>query len=649
MTKSTLFDQLIDQYKLQEHVAQQRVTDLYLAHDVDENRTVALEIMLPHYAQNQEFVERFERKMRKVGQLNHPNIAKVLQVGIAPTNRPYITREYIEDYSLAERLAQLKRQKSPVNSIYALKLVRQIAETLALAERLEIFHYALRPENIMLKLDGTIVLVDLGVPTLPDRFSGNHKRGQAEKVDYFPPEQIEENKINSQSHVYSIGAILYELLVGQPPAAPTSLWASLKRQVTGEKTALEKARPDLSPETYGLVDKCLRRQTWSRYQKIEDLIDAIDDAIRVEKIQISGSSDFAAEQSSLRSRVQWLLVPTVVLVACATLGLFVIRFRDGQAAEPAPAGVAELGGGLPPPASPTAEATATTTPTVTPGITVTAEGGEIQTLAPDPDSQFEPGATIVFRWTWSPVMQTDQQFAVYVSSDEEQYRIGTISEPGDGGVYWLDAATADFNGVAGDYRWHVALENTETDAKIAESKWQNFSLAEISTAPAETAAPSVTPMPTVTLTPTPRPEVRVIVSSGSLRAGPGTDYTILRFLWDGDVVLVIGKDPREEWYNVRLPDGMTGWLAYSVSEPVDEMAEMALTVVPFAATIPASPTPTNTPTPTPTNTPTITPTATSTLPPPSSGNGGGVAPTATPPPAETPPPTLTPPPPPSDG
>ena len=645
MTKSTLFDQLIDQYKLQEHVAQQSVTDLYLAHDVDENRTVALEIMLPHYARNPEFVERFERKMRKVGQLNHPNIAKVLQVGIAPTNRPYITREYIEDYSLAERLAQLKQQKSPVNSIYALKLVRQIAETLALAERLEIFHYALRPENIMLKLDGTIVMVDLGVPTLPDRFSANHRRNQAEKFDYFPPEQIEENKINSQSHVYSIGAILYELLVGQPPPAPTSLWSSLTRQVTGEKTALEKARPDLSPVTYGLVDKCLRRQTWSRYQKIEDLIDAIDDAIRVEKIQISGNGAVAAERSSLRARAQWLLVPTVALVACAALGLFAIRLRDGQGTAPAPTGLANnVGGGLPSPAGQSVEATTTPTATVTPEVTAMPEAVEIQTLAPEPDSQFEPGATIVFRWTWSPDLETDQQFAVFVSSDldDEQHRVGTISEPADGGVYWLDAATVDFDGATGDYRWYVALQNTETDEVIAESIWQNFRLAELVTAPAETITPSATPLPTVTLTPTPRPEVRVIVSSGSLRTGPGTHYNILRFLWDGDVVLVIGKDPRDEWYNVRLPDGMTGWLAVSVSEPINETAAMAMTAVPTAATIPASPTPTNTPTPTPTNTPTITPTATSTLPPPSNGGGGEEPPPTEAPPTEAPPPTLTP-------
>lgn len=639
MTKSTLFDQLIDQYKLQEHVAQQSVTDLYLAHDVDENRTVALEILLPHYAQNQGYVERFGRKMRKVAQLNHPNIAKVLQIGTTPTNRPYITREYVEDYSLAERLAQLRQQKSPVNSIYALKLVRQIAETLALAERLEIFHYALRPENIMLKLDGTIVLVDLGIPKVPDRFGSNDQRGQPKKIDYFPPEQVEENKINSQSHVYSIGAILHELLVGQPPARPTSLWSTLRRQVTGEKTVLERSRPDLSIETYRLLDKCLRRQPWSRYQKIEDLIDAIDEAIRIEKLQVSNDGAIVAEQPPLRTRVPWLLVSTILLIAFAAIGLLAIWSEGRAAPELTPTELASSG--LLPPVSPTIAVTAT--PTLTREATAVPEGPEIEMINPPPDSQYELGESIVFRWTWTEDLEANQQFAVYVRSGSDMERLGIVSEQMDGDVYWLEASTPLIEGVTGDHEWHVALESTEDDSKFAQSDWQSFTLAEVTATPADTTTPDEPLEPTVTPTPTPRPEVRVIVSSASLRTGPGTHYTILRFLWEGEVVQVIGKDPRDEWYNVRVPaDGITGWLAVSVSEPVDETV---MTVVPTAATIPASPTPTNTPTPTPTNTPTITPTPTVTVSPGSSSSGGGgPQPTATQslPPTETPPPTLTP-------
>ncbi|HEX6385284.1 MAG TPA: SH3 domain-containing protein, partial [Anaerolineae bacterium] len=414
-----------------------------------------------------------------------------------------------------------------------------------------------------------------------------------------------------------------------------------RRQLTGEKTPLEKARPDLSPQTYHLVDKCLRQQTWSRYKKIEDLIGAIDEAIRVEKLHVGGNGDAAVEQSLRRPRTQVVLLPAILLVLCvAGMALLGVWLRGGQASEPDPTFRAAISDGPPITTSPTAEPTATSTGTAEP--TAVAAAGEIQTLAPSPDSQIDLGTTLVFRWSWPDDLGANQQFAVYVRSEVDPWsQVGIISEQADGGTYWLEAQPTSFDGQAGDYWWHVALENTETDAKVAESKEQPFKLAEASTTatPAEPTTPDVTETPTVTHTPTPRPEVRVIVSSGSLRTGPGTNYTILHFLFEGEVVLVIGKDPRNEWYNVRLPDGTLGWLAASVSEPVNAMA---MTAVPVAATIPPSPTPTNTPTPTPTNTPTITPTVTGTPPPPPppSNNGGN-----TPAPTETPLPTLTPPPP----
>ena len=148
---SNLYDQLLDQYRLEAHITQTAVTDLYRAFDVDENCPVAVEVLLPIFNNKKQYVDQFIEKMNKVSKIKHPNIAEVFQIGVTPNKRPYISRDLVEGTSLRNRLTQLSEQNSPANSIYALQIIRQLAEALELAERLNIFHYHLTPDNIKLK------------------------------------------------------------------------------------------------------------------------------------------------------------------------------------------------------------------------------------------------------------------------------------------------------------------------------------------------------------------------------------------------------------------------------------------------------------------------------------------------------------------
>jgi hypothetical protein len=178
--------------------------------------------------------------------------------------------------------------------------------------------------------------------------------------------------------------------------------------------------------------------------------------------------------------------------------------------------------------------------------------------------------------------------------------------------------------------------------------------------PSSTIAPTPTeeemPAAAVSDTPAPQPAVRVVVPSASLRTGPGTDYRILDFLFEDEVVSVLAwnGEPESPWYVVLSGEGLVGWLAASTTEPVTAATEdnpLIVEGVPPAATIPVAPSPTATLTPTPTSTATPTPTVTLVVPipdPPDNGGDGGedvpptvVPPTATELPADTP--TATPP------
>lgn len=631
---SSLYDQLIDQYKLEAHINQTAVTDLYRAFDVDENRTVAVEILLPTFNNKKQFAEQFVTKMTKVAQLKHPNIAQIYQIGLTPNDRPYVARDLIEGITLRERLIQLSQQPTPANSIYALKIVRQLAEALELAERLDLYHYYLSPETVQLKQDGTVVLVDLGVPAV--------ENGMAAKVAlpledgaYIAPEQQQGKAINSRSQIYSMAVILYEILTTELPTEPVSFWETIMQGILPKNTPLEQKRPDLSRETYNLVERGLRAQPWGRYNSIKEFLDAINEALQSERllIQTRGDTAVLAPPSPRRSRIG-LVFATILLIICVgSAAVWTVVQNANNAAPTAAAIVADSTTPANFEPSPTRILTsegAVGQATATPPVAGVPTLGTIAIIAPADATEFAAGETANFRWTWNEALQENQQFSVYLLTDNGRSLLGIVSTPTSDGTYSLQTLLPE-SGIPSS-EWQIVLEDLNTNRNIATSSNRQINIKPAPATPTFTPTPTQTTTATATASPTPIPQVEVAVSSASLRQGPGTVYPILRYLYQGDVVAVLAKDtPVGDWYNVLLDDGSRGWLAAIAVRPLDATS---MNSVGIAATLPARPT--NTPTPTPTNTPT--PTSTPTVVP--GGGNNPPSPTNTPNPTVPPLPTV---------
>ena len=623
---SNLFDQLIDQYKLEAHINQTAITDLYRAFDVDENRAVAIEILLPTFNNKKQFVEQFIDKMNKVAQLKHPNIAQVHQIGLTPNDRPYIARDLVEGITLRERLTQLSQKSTPANNIYALKIVRQLAEALELAERLELYHYHLSPDNIKLKQDGTVVLVDLGIPAAENGTAAKH----IPPLDpsYAAPEQLQGKPLDSRSQIYSLGVILYEILTGELPTEPGSFWQTFSQALRPQNTALERARPDLSRQTYDLIDKSLRKQPWGRYNSIKEFLEAINEALQNERmlVQTRGDTAVLTPPPPRRSR-EVILLPLVVIALCVggvAIWATVQNQNSDQPAVPPIAGDTTLDNDPTPTLAQSSAADDSMEPTPTTAVSVI---GTINILSPPEATEYMAGDTANFSWTWNDILQDDQRFSVYLLSGNGRSLLGTISTPTTDGTYSLQTLLPE-SGSNAMSEWHVVLEDLTTNRDVAMSSNRLIAIKPAPATPTFTPTPTETATPTNTASPTPIPQVVIFVSSASFRQGPGTVYPILRYLYQGDVVAVLAKDSLEgEWYNVILDDGSRGWVAAIASQLLDEGS---IVNIPVAATIP--PRPTNTPTPTPTNTPTPTFTPT-----PGPIGGGDPQPTKQPP-TNTPPP-----------
>ncbi len=328
MAVASLFEDLLDQYKLEQRIAEKRYTDLYLAYDIDNDRPVWLDIVRDSYAEDSPFTGRFINRARALTQVRHPNINPVLHVGKAAGGAPYVAQAAVDGHSLTHRLEQLARRETPANPLYALKLVRQLADALLLAERLEIFHYDLQPDNILLKrvtlpTDDTVVLIDLFVPLERNRHAAAEKG--APQIGYLSPEQRNGKEITAASQVYSLGAILYHLLAGKLPDHPVSLGGTALNRLFGRATALERERPGLAPATYRLIDRSLRKDPRGRYPTIEAFVADLDSALAAEDLHLGAA---AKPATTTRRPLAWL-IPLLVLALFLSVGAVVMgNLRD---------------------------------------------------------------------------------------------------------------------------------------------------------------------------------------------------------------------------------------------------------------------------------------------------------------------------------
>jgi serine/threonine protein kinase len=222
----SLVGQQIDHYQVIEQIGEGGMAAVYLARDLTLDRQVVLKTLLPALSKNEDLMRRFEREAKATARLEHPNIVPVYTTSKTPSGQPYIAMQYIEGGSLSDHLDRLSEQKKWISAIYALSIVRQIADALHIAHQAGIVHRDLKPSNILLRNDGTPVLADLGIAAVQQATTRLTQSGSIVGTpNYMSPEQGAGQDIDGRSDLYSLGIILDEMLSGQLPFDADSPWA----------------------------------------------------------------------------------------------------------------------------------------------------------------------------------------------------------------------------------------------------------------------------------------------------------------------------------------------------------------------------------------------------------------------------------------
>ena len=254
-------------YELEELVGAGGMSSVYRAHDRLLERDVAMKVLHEQYTADGEYVERFRREARAVAQLSHPNIVTVIDRG-EQDGRQYIVFEYVD----GENLKALVDRVGPLPEGEAIELALQVARALGFAHDQGLVHRDVKPQNVLLADGGGAKVTDFGIARSLGVQAGLTQTGTVMGTsDYIAPEQARGSRVDAQSDVYSLGAVLYELLTGEVPFRGDNFVAVAMRHINEPPPSVREQRPELSPCVDAVVRQAMAKEPGDRFHSMDEL------------------------------------------------------------------------------------------------------------------------------------------------------------------------------------------------------------------------------------------------------------------------------------------------------------------------------------------------------------------------------------------
>lgn len=270
---------VVGRYIILDRVGSGSMGRVYRAHHVMMDRVVALKIIAPEISSNERVVARFQREMKLVGRLDHPNVVRAFDAD--QINRVlYIVMEYVAGMSLGERL----KKHGPIPAAEMIDYAAQAALGLAHAHEQGIVHRDIKPSNILLNEDRRIKILDLGLGVLMEA-DASATFATADgiavgTVDYMSPEQACGREVDGRSDLYGLGCSMYHLMTGKLPFPGESPIERLGKRIGGRHTPITEYLPDMPASFVRVLDKLLAHKPHERYATAGEAAAALQSLIR---------------------------------------------------------------------------------------------------------------------------------------------------------------------------------------------------------------------------------------------------------------------------------------------------------------------------------------------------------------------------------
>lgn len=262
MSDSNIIGKQIGQYQIEEQIGQGGMATVYKAYQPSINRHVAVKILPSQYAQDPNFVKRFEQEARAIAALEHPHILPVYDFG-TQDGLTYMVMRYIKWGTLSKFMGQ------PLAPERIVGLIGDVASALDYAHKQGVVHRDIKPSNILIDNNGEALLTDFGIAKMMAGSSATQLTGAGSVLGtpaYMSPEQAKGEHIDGRTDIYSLGVVLYELLTGQQPYQAETPVALVLKHITEPLTSPRVIKPDIPGPLEQVVVKAMAKDPGQRYQ-----------------------------------------------------------------------------------------------------------------------------------------------------------------------------------------------------------------------------------------------------------------------------------------------------------------------------------------------------------------------------------------------
>lgn len=270
---------LHDRYKIIKTIGGGGMASVYLANDIILNRDVAIKVLRLEFANDDEFIERFDREAKAATSLSHPNIVNIYDVG-EEENILFMAMEYIDGLTLKEYI----QKNGPLEVEESLEIMRQLTDAIAHAHVNGLIHRDIKPQNILIDEYGNAKVTDFGIALALSATSLTQTNSVLGSVHYLSPEQARGGMATKKSDIYSLGIVMYELLTGELAFSGESAVSVALKHLQNDIPSIRETNPAIPQSVENIVLKATAKDAFHRYANVFEMEQALNIALDSSKL-----------------------------------------------------------------------------------------------------------------------------------------------------------------------------------------------------------------------------------------------------------------------------------------------------------------------------------------------------------------------------